>query len=80
MNFVLILFNLRDEELNAEKTITVKNVSYCSYEKRAWKNFRASLGFEPPALCDTLLSQKLKNYATPFVFSFLLLSSLWLHI
>ena len=35
MNFVLSLFNLRDEELNAEKTITVKNVSYCSYEKRA---------------------------------------------
>lgn len=53
MNFVLILFNLRDEELNAEKTITVKNVSYCSYEKRAWKNFQASLGFEPPAFCDT---------------------------
>ena len=40
MNFVLILFNPRDEELNAEKTITVKNVSYCSYEKRAWKIFR----------------------------------------
>lgn len=53
MNFALILLKLRDEEINAEKTITVKNVSYCSYEKKAWKKFQASLGFEPPALCDS---------------------------
>ena len=50
---MLILFKLQDEEINAEKIITVRSVSYCSYEKRAWKNFQASLGFEPPAFCDT---------------------------
>ena len=38
MNVVLILFKQRDEEINVEKIITVKNVTYCTYEKKAWKN------------------------------------------
>ena len=40
MNFVLILFKLQDEEINSEKIVAVKNVSYRSYEKKAWKIFR----------------------------------------
>ena len=35
MNFVLILFKLQDEEINSEKIVAVKNVSYRSYEKKA---------------------------------------------
>ena len=79
MNFELILFKLRDEEMNAEKIVTVKNVSYCwSYEIKPEKIFRLVWDLNLPR--SLLLSQKLKNYATPFVFSFLLSSSSWLDI
>ena len=41
MNFVLILFKVQDEEMNAEKIITVENVSYrCCYEIKPEKIFR----------------------------------------
>ena len=72
MNFVLILFKLREEEINAEKIITVKNVTYCSYEKKAWKNSGLSgiwtacpLRYSGPR--SLLLSQQLKTYATPLI-------------